>query len=196
MGWYVLFVKTGFEDKVIKEIDRSWKFGDLTPFIPTYESYPKIAGKRIVEKRSLFPGYIFVETELGTYEFVPAARRLMHQSQYALTILRNGGLDSLSFAMTDEEREAFSRLFNGEYCVERSKGFLEGGRVVIVDGPLCGLDGCIKKINRHRMQATIEIMLMNRPIDVVVGLEVIDKDTPNLSELLSFENNEFFPIGV
>jgi transcriptional antiterminator NusG len=59
--WYVLFVKTGYEDKVVNEIKRSWKVGEIRPFVPKRDSKFRKAGKVILEKCCLLPGYIFPE---------------------------------------------------------------------------------------------------------------------------------------
>ena len=50
-----------------------------------------------------------------------------------------------------------------------------GDRVTITEGPLAGYESYIKKINRHKMEAVVQIEMMNAPRDVTVGLEIVKK---------------------
>jgi transcriptional antiterminator NusG len=54
-------------------------------------------------------------------------------------------------------------------------GVIEGDRIIVTKGPLQGFESLIKKIDRHKRKATIEITLMGLPLAVDVGLEVISK---------------------
>ena len=38
-----------------------------------------------------------------------------------------------------------------------------------------GLEGCIKKIDRHKRTAWLEIEMMGRIVETRVGLEVVEK---------------------
>lgn len=42
-------------------------------------------------------------------------------------------------------------------------------------GSLIGCEGFIKKINRHRREAVIEVEFMGRLISVSVGLEIVKR---------------------
>ena len=72
--------------------------------------------------------------------------------------------------------EAFlKRLMGQEKVVKFSKGFIEGERVVIQEGPMQGLEGLIRKIDRHKRTASIEVELFMRRVEVNVGLEIVEK---------------------
>jgi transcriptional antiterminator NusG len=175
MNWYVLFAKTGYEQKAVDEISRAWKIDDLNPFIPTYDMPFRRAGKVSLEKRLLFPGYIFIESEINEKEFYVAVRQFIVQSKYALKLLHYGGFSDSNFAMKDEDREIFLKLYNKNYCIEMSRGFIEGDKIIIIDGPLLGFESYIKKINRHKMEAIIAIKLMGDVREIKVGLETVKK---------------------
>jgi transcriptional antiterminator NusG len=56
-----------------------------------------------------------------------------------------------------------------------SKGIVVGDKIKVTEGALVGSESLIKKINRHKMEAMIQVKLMGDYRDVVVGLEVIEK---------------------
>lgn len=175
MFWYTLFVKTGYEQLTVKEISRGWSIDGLRPFVPMYDTYFRKFGKVHKEKRCLFPGYIFIETELKGNDFYIAAHPYIIRSEYVMKILRYGSGYESRFAMKENESQILLKLYNNEYCVEMSKGFIEGDSIIITDGPLMGFESCIKKINRHKMEVVIEIEMMGCLRDVTIGLEVIEK---------------------
>lgn len=56
-----------------------------------------------------------------------------------------------------------------------SKGVIRNGRPVITSGPLKGREGLIRKIDRHKRIADIEIPLAGERRQVTVGLEIYEK---------------------
>ena len=182
MYWYALFVKTGQEHKVLLEIDKIWKIEGIKPFVPVCDTHFRKAGRVYSEKRRLYPGYVFVEAEYRGLEFYELTHLFILRSEHALKLLRYGGknYEGDPFEMNQEEYSNLLQLYNKEYCIEMSKGFMEGDSIYISDGPLKGFESRIKNINRHRMEAVVEIEMMGRMIDITVGLEIIEKLLPKL----------------
>lgn len=52
---------------------------------------------------------------------------------------------------------------------------IEGDEVVILNGPLMGHVGLIKKIDRHKRLAYLEIEMLGRKKNVKIGLEIVGK---------------------
>ena len=59
--------------------------------------------------------------------------------------------------------------------VEPSYGFIEGDQVVITKGPLVGFEAQIKKLDRHKRLAYVEVHLMGRTKLIKVGAEIVRK---------------------
>ena len=173
--WYVLFVETGKENESVREIAKGGIEG-VQAFVPMYNTKFRNSGKIVSEKKRLFPGYIFVEAEIPGLEFYASVRRLVVRSEHILKVLKygNGYLEYL-FEMKEEEVAVFQKLWNCDCCVEMSQGVIVGDRIVISDGPLFGFESYIKRINRHKMEATLELELMGDKREVIVGLEVVKK---------------------
>lgn len=66
-------------------------------------------------------------------------------------------------------------LCNDDHCIESSSGIKEGSKIIITDGPLKGFESAIKKVNRHKRQALIELEFMGSMRMVSVALEVLEK---------------------
>ena len=173
---YVLFVMTGHEHKMVAEISHIWKIDGLNPFVPMYDAHFRKAGKVFKEKRRSIPGYIFMESPMRGQEFYLSIRPFITRSQYSLKLLRNGtGYLDQNFEMDVNDYEFLRNLLNKDRCIGMSQGFIEGTNVIIIDGPLVGLEGMIKRINRHKMEATIETSFMGSVRELTVGLEVVNK---------------------
>ena len=74
------------------------------------------------------------------------------------------------------------KRFQGEWhiqeriLVEMSCGIIENDRVQIVSGPLTGMEGSIRRIDRHKRIAHLEIEMFGRTVEMKVGLEIIKKE--------------------
>lgn len=64
-NWYILFVKTGREQKIADEINRVLKDILIKAFIPMKENYFRRNGKVKKELKIMFPSYVFIDMETG-----------------------------------------------------------------------------------------------------------------------------------
>jgi transcriptional antiterminator NusG len=78
-------------------------------------------------------------------------------------------------AVREEERSYWERLFDADFCVVGSVGFIEGDTIQITSGSLIGLEGQIKKINRHKREAIVEMEIVGARREVTLMLEIIEK---------------------
>ena len=60
-----------------------------------------------------------------------------------------------------------------EMIIDLSKGVIEHGKVKVLSGPLQGMEGCIKRIDRHRRMAWVNICMFGRELVIPLALEVI-----------------------
>jgi transcriptional antiterminator NusG len=59
--------------------------------------------------------------------------------------------------------------------VEMSIGIIVNDKVRITSGPLVGMEGLIKRINRHKRVANLSLEMFGGVTDFQVGLEIIEK---------------------
>lgn len=173
MYWYVLFVRTGLEHKVEQFLKVQLDSEISMPFVPLQEILFKKAGTVKKELKPLFQGYVFIESELTNQEFLKITSTLIYSSHGIVSLLRYSDTE---IAMRQSERQMLLSLCNGDYCIESSSGIIEGDRICITDGPLKGWGSLVKKIDRHKKQAWIEIEFMGSLRLVNVALNIVKKN--------------------
>ena len=75
-----------------------------------------------------------------------------------------------------QEEIAFLESFGGaKQVVEMSQGVIEHSQVKVTSGPLQGKEGYIRKIDRHKRKAWLDIEMFGRTQNIQVGLEIVAK---------------------
>ena len=167
--WYVVQTVGGQEKHVL---DLMNKLVDeeliQESFIPQYEVKKRIQGAWKVRTEVLLPGYIFAITDQ------PGKLREALRSVPKFTrLLGNNDV----FTPLDEQEVAFINAFTepDHRVVEFSSGVMEGDEIVILNGPLMNQTGLIKKVDRHKRLAYLEVQILGRTKTVKVGLEIVRK---------------------
>lgn len=166
--WYVIQVRTGTEENIRLQCTARIPQAVLERcFLPYYEEKRKIRGSWNVQKKHLFPGYVFAVTEdIETlYE--------MLKSVMGMTRLLGVGEDIVP--LTEAEVQFLKRFGGEDQVVGMSKGIIENSVTKILSGPLVGMEGTIRKIDRHKRKGWIEIEMFGRMQLVQVGLEILWK---------------------
>lgn len=180
--WYVLYVKANKEHRVVADIAQYYKMNrvrnyELVPFCPECEHYYRNSKNKThgacYLKRPMFPNYVFIETDMPSAIFLEAFSQFVYNSDNIVRVLHYG--DSPEIALSLEERCRFEYLLKEKRCIEHSVGYVEGERIYITGGSLIGMEGTIKRINRHNRSADIEVKMFNTVTDVKVALEIIKK---------------------
>ncbi|MDD2260706.1 MAG: antiterminator LoaP [Clostridia bacterium] len=171
--WYIFFALTGREQQIANKINQHFDNEAFTAFIPMLEVLFRNSGKVHKEMKIMFPGYVFIESGLCSAEFLQHTSYIVRTSKDVIKILRYG--DSDEIAVREVERTSLMCLCNDNHCIETSVGFAEGDRIYIEKGPLEGRESMIRKINRHKMKALIDLEIMGGLRQVAIGLEVLKK---------------------
>jgi transcriptional antiterminator NusG len=166
--WYVIQVRTGTEQYIRMQFEKKIDAPILEKcFIPNYEQQKKIRSEWQTIRRPLFPGYIFLVT--GQVE------ELFFELKKVQGMTRLLATGEEIVPLTEAEID-FIQSFGGKnHVVAMSTGIIEGSRVIVESGPLQGREGLIKKIDRHKRRAWLEIEMFGRPQRVEVGLEITRK---------------------
>lgn len=168
--YYVIWTLTGKEETVKDEILA--QLGELYYekfHILTRERKQKYRGEWQMRKEKLFPGYLFADIEAGQVEEVRTALR--RATEHA-KVIKSG--DDL-FPIREEEERFLHRLTGNTTNVAVSIGVIEGDKIIVKEGPLVGMEGMIKHIDRHKRMAVLQVELFNRISEVKVGLEIVEK---------------------
>ncbi|MEN2777205.1 antiterminator LoaP [Acetivibrio clariflavus] len=172
MYWYVLFVKAGKERKVEQYLRKQLNPDISIPFIPLQEILFRRSGTVKREIRFLFPGYVFIESILSDRQFIQVIKPVIAKCSDIISLLKYSNTE---ISMKESEKNMLINLCNSEYCIEASYGVIEGDRIHIIDGPLKGMESIVRKVNRHKREAQVEIEIMGEVRLVTVALEVVEK---------------------
>lgn len=172
MYWYVLFVKANKERKVEKYLKKQLSADEGIPFIPLQEILFRRSGEEKKELKFLFPSYVFIESILSEQEFIKVINPLIYKIGDIISLLKYSDSE---IAMKESERQMLLNLSNNNHCIEASYGIIEGDKIRISSGPLMGKESIVKKVNRHKREALIEIEIMGDVRLVSVTLEIVDK---------------------
>lgn len=166
--WYAIQTATGQETQTIAMckalIDDSLLQG---VFYPKTETMKRYEGAWHKETKPMFPGYIFAVTD------DPEELRRSFLNVPKLTKLL--GTDNVPVALSDKEEQLLRQVTNQEHVAEMSVGVIEGDRLVVNTGPLMGIEGLVKRINRHKRVAVVEVEMFGRLVEMELGLEVVEK---------------------
>lgn len=166
--WYVVQVRTGTEENIRTQCLRKISSEILERcFILYYEEKKHIRGEWTVQKKVLFPGYVFVVTE--------DMEKLHESLKSVIGLTRMIGTGREIVPISEEERQ-FLLDFGGEkQMVPVSVGIIENAVTKIRSGPLKGKEGLIRKIDRHKRKAWLEMEMFGRKQEIQVGLEIVAK---------------------
>jgi transcriptional antiterminator NusG len=173
MNYYAIQVRTRGEERYVK------LFRALHPDFSAEIHFPKRQiderrrGKMIQRTVGIFPGYIFVESEEenffkfrwnfrrteGFYRFLRSNQNIRELQGRDLEVV-------LHFIKKVGPVAGKSRVY-----------FNENSRVVVVDGPLLGLEGKIIKVDKRKGRAKIKLDLYDDSFSIDLAFEVIEPAT-------------------
>ena len=165
--WYVMQVFGGEEFKTKQLCDLAVLNSGEEIFIPLYERKKRLGKALRLVKAPLFPGYVFFNTPDIEHMFF----RLKKIPKLTKVLLTDNQFIPLDYS----EINFIKQSGGDDHIFEMSYGYIEGDDIIITDGPMVNLQGKIKKINRHKRVAVLEVQFMNRITDITVGLEITKK---------------------
>lgn len=162
-NWYILFALATKQDQLCNVLCAQ----GLNAFIPTMEYYRRDI--RDIAVKPMFPGYIFIRSELKQEEFDILLDKLGDQKQGMIKQLREEG----STAMRNEEIDFFEHLLDERGVSKMSYAYLQNNRAVVTEGALKHFKEHIVKVDKHNRLAWLDFEFMNRKIQA--GLTICGK---------------------
>lgn len=176
--WYVMQVQTGNEEMIIKlceQVINTRKYERI--FLPKCVTLKKRHGEWKELIQTLFPGYIFIDTDENRITDIIRACYAIPEVTKVLRSAEN-------FTPIHELEQTYLReMMDDEDIVRPSIGYQVGEHVEILSGPLRYGHAEICYVDRHKRVAEIEVELFGRYTKAKVALEVIGKtNEENLRE--------------
>lgn len=138
-------------------------------------------GEWHVAERNLFPGYVMLSVPDGQESRNALEEVLAGIFPQSSRGERNGSF----YAVGRSREERLKKLCRGSTLVCLSRGCIYGRDLIVTGGPLAGYEGSIRKIDRHKRTAWVEMPKESPKGDnaeeaivlgtICVGLEVYEK---------------------
>lgn len=190
MSWYALFVKTGYESSIKKWLDARFDNSLLTSVIPRRKVPEKKDRQEYHVIKTLFPGYVFVETKMNfSIYYTLKENPFIYSSLNYLNNKDKGLLPSdaqqvhLPSHKPDEsyffkeiprdEMLIVLKLISDSEVIEYSQVTFQESNVIVKSGPLKGMESLIKKVDKHKKRAKVCMNIMGREQLVDFGIEII-----------------------
>jgi transcriptional antiterminator NusG len=114
-------------------------------FVLTYDCMRRYEGVWHMERKLLFPSYIFLVSENGDLLVNELSRAAVREQEAEV------------FSINDKEEEFLKALCGENGHLKMSKGVIRKGMTRITEGPLMGMEKQICRIDRHKRLAKLAL---------------------------------------
>ena len=179
--WYIVKTISVQETVAVERCRRAIPYAVADKiFSPSYECKRRYLGEWHTKVKSLFPGYVFIQSENKD----ELERYLERIPDIVTPVMIGGAFNPIG----EDERIFLGELFDSDYCISCSLGYIVDDQLIVEKGPLMGKEKYIKKIDRHRRIANIWISFMEQEKQIEVGLEVPARLTAEAYQEMKKEN--------
>lgn len=166
MGWHAVFGKTGAEDTIEKYIHYHLDNSECRTFIPKRRISEVRQGKAYDVVKTLFPGYVLIKTGMDAVKY-----NIIKSIPPIYSMVSQGG--EYCSEIRDEEIETLLNLSENENIIDYSRIIVENSRIHVTSGPLTGMEGLIKKVDKRRGRAKVALNFMGQVKTVDLGVEIV-----------------------
>ena len=175
-NWYILFVQTEKQSQLCFLLKQE----GVHAFLPMMEYYRR--DRKGLAEKPMFPGYIFVQSELTQKEFDDLLDSMEERRWGFIRQLKEEG----GSALTEEEKAFFQWLLDDGGTARMSYGYLNpAGKAVITYGPLIGCERHIRKTDRHNRLVLMDFAFREEPVKL--GLTILTRKELKEQELYTEE---------
>jgi len=166
-SWYVLHTKSRFENVVNEGLIKK----SIEVFLPKVRVRSKRRDRKVMIRAPLFPGYLFVKTELNPYEHIEIVK--------TVGAVRLIGNKDGPIPVPSETVQSLKIMVKGSNTVLTGARFKKGDRVMVVYGPFAGVVGTFARY-RGKGRVVVNIEALGQ----FAGADVNEEDIEILPELM------------
>lgn len=167
-SWYVLHTKSRFENVVNEGLAKK----SLESFLPKIKVKSKRRDRNLMINVPLFPGYLFVKTDLSPYEHLEIVK--------TAGAVRLIGTHDGPLAVPDDTVESLKIMVTADCPITTGNLFRKGDKVMVVYGPFAGVKGVFV---RHKGKGRVIVNV--DALGQFAQVEVNDDDLETLPDILS-----------
>jgi transcriptional antiterminator NusG len=166
--WYVLHTKSRFENVVHEGLCKK----SVEVFLPKVKVRSKRRDRRLMIRVPLFPGYVFVKTDLNPYRHLEIVK--------TAGAVRLIGSKEGPIPVATSTIESLKIMVAGDNQVTTGHRLKKGDRVMVVAGPFSGVTGTfVRYRGKGRVVVNIEALGQH------AGVDVAEQDVELLPKILS-----------
>ncbi|QFQ28667.1 antiterminator LoaP [Bacillus thuringiensis] len=189
MKWYALSVKTGEENKAKLFLQNKFDQDVLRCLLPKRLVPERKNGEVYRSVKLIFPGYLFVRTHmtfkiyyelkksprvLSLLNYLNSKDRCCDSNKKNLSEIDVPDEEDTFFKnVPDEEMSHILKLLDDTGTLRYSQIVVQDSKVFVHSGPLTGMEGMIKKIDKRKKRAKVSIHFMDSDKMIDVGIDVI-----------------------
>lgn len=167
-SWYVLHTKSRFENVVSESLIKK----SMEAFLPKVQVRSKRRDRKMMIRIPLFPGYLFVKTNLDPSEHIEIVK--------TVGVVRMVGNKDGPISVPQETVDSLKIMVKGDNAVVTGSRFRKGDRVIVVYGPFAGVVGTFVRYGgKGRVVVNIEAL------GQYAGVDVNEEDIEILPKILS-----------
>ena len=172
MAYYAIQVKTRGEEKFIRIFRKQNPEIDLPLYFPQRSLDIRRGGRIKPSLLAIFPGYVFLEIsdKESIYQYQWAFRRTLGFYRF----LRSNQ-DIAPLQSRDLELVMHFIKQTGSLAGKSRVYFDDNARIVVISGPLSGLEGRIIKADKRKGRAKVKLDLYDDSFNIDLAFEVLVK---------------------
>ena len=152
--WWALHTKSRFEQKVHAGLSGK----ALEAFLPRIEVMSRRKDRRKKILVPMIPGYVFVRSALAPEEY--------HRIIQTVGVVRMIAFKGKPVPANEQEISSLMILDGTDRTVENRTYMRKGDRVMIMEGPLKGLEGFYVRHKNKTDQVVVSVELLQRSLEV------------------------------
>ena len=171
--WYVIQTYSGFENKVrealqqrIKEHNMEERFGEI--LIPTETVQENRSGQKPrVRQKTSFPGYIFVEMEMGE-----EAWHVVKDTPKVTGFIGNQKPQEVAPPQIDDLRKS---IVEGAVKPKPRVHFEVGDEIRVIDGAFANFSGTVEEVKPDKQKLRVKVSIFGRETPVELEFAQVEK---------------------
>jgi len=161
-GWYVLYTRSRFENVVNDGLVKK----SIEVFLPRITVPSKRRDRKLMIRVPLFPGYLFVRTDLDPHEHLEILK--------TIGAVRLIGTTDGPVPVAAETIQSLQIMVSSDLAITTGNRLRRGDRVVVISGPLVGLTGVFVSY-RGKGRVVVNVDALGQFAGVEVAVEDVEK---------------------
>ena len=166
--WYVLHTKSRFENVVHDGLLKK----NIEVYLPKIKVQSKRRDRRLMIRVPLFPGYVFVKTDLHPYQHLDIVK--------TVGAVRLIGTKDGPVPVPEDTIESLKIMVSVDQPILTGNRLKKGDRVMVLNGPLAGVTGTFVRY-RGKGRVVVNIEALGQ----YAGVEVDENDVERVPDILS-----------